>query len=89
MQPLGAVYRLFTEGRAFPAREITLPTTFDRPIPNSPVQSPALALKWVFGILIPFLLGPLENRLPSILFYSVINDLTEESTVTMGYLTRR
>ena len=84
------MYRLFTEGRAFPAREITLPTTFDRPIPNSPVQSPALALKWVFGILIPFLLGPLENRLPSILFYSVnMSDLTEGSTVTMGYLTRR
>ena len=84
------MHRLFTEGRAFPAWEITLPTTFDRPIPNSPVQSPALALKWVFGILIPFLLGPLENRLPSILFYSVnMNDLTEGSTVTMGYLTRR
>jgi len=83
------VYRLFTEGRAFPAQEITLLTTFDRLIPNSLVQSPVLALKWVFSILIPFLLGSLENRLPSILFYSVINDLIEESTVTIDYLTRR
>jgi len=83
------VYCLFIEGRAFLAREITLLTTFDRPIPNSLVQSPTLALKWVFSILISFLLGPLENRLPSILFYSVINDLIEESTVIIDYLTRR